>query len=84
MTDEQLQERIIETATRMSGDSPSGDVSGEAIAQECGLEPTDAAVRDALKAASERGELACQGWHGENGLPSRVRAGSQPSTESDA
>ena len=84
MTDEQLQERIIETATRLSGDSPSGDVTGEAIAQECGLEPTDAAVYDALKAASDRGELACQGWRGENGLPTRVRAGSQPSDESDA
>ncbi len=84
MTDEQLQEQIIETAIRMSGDSPSGDVDGEDIARECGLEPSDPAVYEALQAASERAELACQGWRGENGLPTRVRAGSQPSTESDA
>ena len=77
------QEEIIETARRMSADSPSGDVAGEDIARECGRDPTDAAVYDALRAASERGELACQGWHGEGGLPTRVRAGSQPSTESD-
>ncbi|MDQ4048613.1 MAG: hypothetical protein M3131_04410 [Actinomycetota bacterium] len=66
-------EQIIETARRMASESPSGDVDGEDIARECGREPDDALVYDALKAAADRGELACQGWRGEDGLPSRVR-----------
>ncbi len=84
MTDEQLYEQIVETATKMSEDSPSGDVDGEDVAREVGREPDDPAVYDALQAADERAVLACQGWRGENGLPTRVRAGSQPSTLSDA
>ena len=76
--DTQLQEQIIETARRMVEENPTDQFSGEDIAREVGLEPDNPAVREALKAGSERGELACQGWHGESGLPTRIHAGSQP------
>lgn len=76
--DTQLQEEIIETARRMVEESPTDQFSGEDVAREVGLEPENPAVREALKVGSERGELACQGWHGDNGLPTRIHAGSQP------
>ncbi len=78
MADEQLQEKIIETAVRMAEESPTDDVAGEEIARELGREPDDPAVHEALRVGSERGDLACQGWHGDSGLPTRVRAGVQP------
>ena len=74
----QLQEQIIETARRMAEESPTDQVSGEDIAREVGVEPNNPAVHEALKVGSERGELACQGWHGDSGLPTRVHARSQP------
>ena len=78
----QLQEQIIETARRMAEDSPTEDVSGEEIAREVGLERDNPAVQEALKLGSERGELACQGWHADSALPTRVRAGVQPGAAS--
>ncbi len=75
--DTQLQEKIIETACRMAEKSDTDQVSGEDIAREVGLAPDDRAMHQALKVGSERGVLACQGWHGDN-LPTRVHAGSQP------
>lgn len=74
----QHQEEIIETAVRMVEKNPNDQLSGEEIAREIGLEPDNPAVHEALKAGSERGVLACQGWHGAGGLPTRVHAGSQP------
>ena len=70
-------EQIIETARRMVEENPNDQPSGADIAREAGLEPDNPAVREALEVGSERGELACQGWHGD-GLPTRVHAGSQP------
>lgn len=78
--DAQLLEQIIETARRMAEDNPNDQVSGEEIAREAGLEPDNPAVAKALKLGSERGELACQGWRAEGGLPTRVHAGAQPNT----
>ena len=75
--DTELQEKIIETAIRMTEKSPTDQVSGEDIAREVGLGPDDPTMHQALKLGSERGDLACQGWHGD-GLPTRVHAGSQP------
>ena len=78
--DAQLLEQIIDTARRMAEDNPNDQVSGEEIAREAGLEPDNPAVEKALKLGSERGDLACQGWRADGGLPTRVHAGVQPNT----
>ena len=77
----QHHEQIIETARRMVEESPTDQVSGDDIAREVGLGPDT--VREALKAGAERGDLACQGWHGDNGLPTRVHARSQAGDTSE-
>jgi len=82
MADEQLHEKIIETARRLADDSPTDDVSGEELASELGLDAGDPTLREALKAGADRGDLACQGWHDENSLPTRIRAGAQPGATS--
>lgn len=74
----ELHEQIIETARRMVEDSPQDQVSGEEIAREVGVEPDNPSLHQALTLGAERGEIACQGWHGEGGLPTRVHAGAQP------
>lgn len=79
----ELHEQIIETARRMAEENPNDQVSGEDIARKAGLEPDNPAVHEALKVGSERGDLACQGWHGDSGLPTRVHAGSQPGDVSE-
>jgi hypothetical protein len=73
MPDEELIQRVVNAARRLAQGSPSGEISGEEVAQALRIDPGDSALYDALRVAERRGRLDCEAWEGGMGLPATIR-----------
>ncbi len=73
MPDEELIQQIVTVARQLAQDSPSGEVDGEAVAEQLGVNTEGADLYYAFKVAEERGRIRIGSWPGSMGLPHMVK-----------
>jgi hypothetical protein len=72
---EELIQQVVTTVKQLAQDSPSGEVDGEAVADQLGIGAEGADLYHAFKVAEERGGLRVGSWPGGMGLPHMIKVG---------
>lgn len=70
-THAELKEQVIQTSLRLIDQSSHGQIQGEDVAVELGIDPNDAMLHSAFHAACDHGDLLCD-FSGGMDLPTTV------------
>jgi hypothetical protein len=60
MSHGELKQQVIETSLRLIDESEHGEVSGEDVAHELGMDPKTPELYDAFRVANDQGSLSCE------------------------